>query len=99
MAGPTRRHRGNRQLRVRGAGPLLDHRHPVGTAKLDRPRTPAQPAVLNAGRHANDGPSTSSGSRYAWNTTGRQRESGLPASRTPIRFPPHLRCPPAGRRM
>ena len=66
---PTRSHLGNGQLRVRGAWPFLDHRHHVGTAKLDRPGTPAQPAVLNPGRHTNGGSSVSDGSRCRWAAT------------------------------
>ena len=53
---PTGRHRKSCQLHRCGLGPSGAGRPIVSTAGLDRPRTVAQPAVLDVGGHTDGAP-------------------------------------------
>jgi hypothetical protein len=84
---------GNVGPRRRGAG-----RPVVGTAELDRPRTVAQPAVLDVGGHTNGAPA-GGGSRHAPSGAGQHGRSRLRPRRAPIRLPSQLRGTPTRRRI
>ena len=67
---PTGRHRKSCQLHRCGLGPSGAGRPIVSTAGLDRPRTVAQPAVLDVGARTAGRPSAGVGSEHAAGTAG-----------------------------